>query len=224
MKKMAALLAGAILMLAAGTASALTITYSNNLGDGGYTTPYASVTVETFDNASLKWSWSGNYQIVSGSESGLYSAPAYNNGVSDIKDATKYISVPKNVQTNPLSATVTDFGADYNYFGIWWGSMDGYNSFEFTLDGNLVKKVTGFDLAAGNLANGDQFAPGTNRYVNFDFGTEKFDSITMTSTNYAFEADNMAIGAAPVPEPGTIMLLGAGLAGLGLYSRRRAKK
>ena len=44
----------------------------------------------------------------------------------------------------------------------------------------------------------------------------------MTSTQYAFESDNIAIGN--VPEPGTILLLAAGFLGLGFYVRRRTQK
>jgi hypothetical protein len=38
----------------------------------------------------------------------------------------------------------------------------------------------------------------------------------------ASRIDNLAIKANVIPEPGTVLLLGAGLAGLGLYGRRRS--
>ena len=44
------------------------------------------------------------------------------------------------------------------------------------------------------------------------------------TNNGRFGPDFQFVDAAPVPEPGTMMLLGLGMAGLAVYGKRRAKK
>lgn len=173
------------------------------------TSPYSGVTIETFDGAPL-WTWSGNGAVVSGS-TGINAAPF---GVF-AQDATNYVTVPKTDSSDSYSYTAT-LNANYNYFGIWWGSMDTYNTLSF--DNGLF--FTGSSIAAPGPANGDQTSFFTNFYVNF-LDLPSFNSFTMTSTQYAFEADNIAVGQ--LPEPATMLLLGLGLIGLA-GARRKFKK
>jgi len=104
-----------------------------------------------------------------------------------------------------------------NYFGIYWGSMDSYNTLTFSYQDNEVGSFTGDDVA--NPANGNQTNPDQNRYVNFTDFT--FDSFTLASDGFAFEVDNIAV--APVPEPGTFVLMGLGLVGL-VGMRKKLRK
>ena len=70
-------------------------------------------------------------------------------------------------------------------------------------------------------ANGDQGAAGTF-YVNIN-STLSFTTVVATSSQYAFEFDNVAFNATSVvPEPATIFLFGAGLLGLGFIGVRRS--
>ena len=103
--------------------------------------------------------------------------------------------------------------------------MDTYNKLEL-LDGtNVVATLTGSNVADPD-ATGDQFFQATNRYVNiFLEGDQKFDSFRMTSDNYAFEADNIALATTlAIPEPVSMLLFGTGLVGIGGYLRRKYKK
>ncbi len=211
-------------------ATAYTINYSNTGTGGQYTTPYlagpgvANLTVETFDPQTqpLNWTWDGNYSVVTGSQSGLYAAPA---GGLSVSDPSRYVTTPKQLGASPGNyVTVTNLGGTYNYFGLWWGSVDGYNTLTFYKNGQLVQSFTGNEAINPSHANGDQTASSTNLYINF-LNLPEFDSFRLASTNYAFEADNIAVGnVAPVPEPGTVLLLGLGLFGLAIYGKRRMNR
>ena len=198
------------------TAGAYCKNYDYIADGNNFTSPY-NVTVEDF-NGTLAWTWTGSYGIVNGSVDGKYSAPAGIDGAT--KDLTDYVTVPKSDTNGSGSVMVTGL-PDSNYFGLWWGSMDAYNTLAFYFNGVATgESFTGSDVTAGGSANGAQTGFVTNHYVNF-FDLETFNSFEMSSTQFAFEADNIAVGNVPIPA--AIWLLGSGLIGL-FGIRRRFKK
>jgi len=178
---------------------------------GETTSNVAGVTTVTFDgnNCAGYASCTGDFAIVSGSASGLYATPYSDNSL--------YLSVP-----NPSQSTQTavlGLGTTANYFGLFWGSIDTYNIISFFLGNTEVASYNGGQLP-DLTADGNQTAWSSNRYINFDFGAEKFDTVKITSHGYAFESDNHSFRAA-VPEPTTLLLMGLGL--FGLIAIRRFK-
>ena len=146
---------------------------------------------------------SGHSGLVTGSVSGQYATPF---GITD-----RYMTVANGSASLAL-------GRSYDYFGLFWGSIDTYNYLSFYLGDRLIDTFSGSDLPP-LVANGNQVAWSSNRYLNFFFTDgDVFDRVVVRSDGYAFESDNHAVA---VPEPGTLALLAAGLLGIGVSSRRR---
>lgn len=113
-------------------------------------------------------------------------------------------------------ATV-NLGVLANYFGLYWGSVDTYNTIQFLRGSDVIRTVAGAEVIA--IADGDQTAIGST-YVNFfaDSPDQYFDTVQFSSGGFAFESDNLAFR--PVPTPA---LLPAAI-GFGAAMLRKRKK
>lgn len=164
-------------------------------------------------------SFGSSGQTVQGSVGGQYAAPVLSNsnGVlfgdpTNGADTTPYL-------TTGASQVILALPAPEKYFGLLWGSVDGYNTLQFFDGMTLVGTITGTQVSAS--ANGDQGASGTY-YVNINSDLA-FDTVVASSSSFAFEFDNVAYNpeALSVPEPVSMALFGLGLIGVG-FSRRKA--
>ncbi len=196
------------LLLATGAAQALPIISLSNTGN--VTTSVAAATTIDFNSGCGYVSCAGDFALVSGNSSGKYAQPL---GVN-----SQYLTVP-NPSPTTQSAIFT-LGAAADYFGLFWGSIDSYNFISFYLNNSLVASYSGSDIV-GQFADGNQLSYSSNRYINFDFGSDTYDSVKLTSTGFAFESDNHAFKKlVSVTEPTTVLLFLLGLIGLALARRQ----
>ena len=196
------------------------VNYANfdnlGLGSGGGTSGGISV------------SFTPDGQVVNGSSSGAYAAP-YLSGSNGVNFGNNPVDIPGVDKTNYITtgvgtATLT-FSGLQQYMGILWGSIDNYNKLEFFNGATSVGVVTGTDVVAS--PNGNQGVNGT-LYVNIN-STLAFDSVVASSTQYAFEFDNVAYSASPqsaggVPEPASLAIWGLGALGCAFAAYRRKKQ
>lgn len=220
---------------AATTANATTITASvggvpagadcyenfNSLGLGGA----GGVTTD----CSINVSFSPQGGVVQGSVGGQYAAPVLSNGNGALFGDADGADVSKYLTAGGTSGSYAQLilPTSARYLGLLWGSVDSYNTIAFYNGATLVDTFGGSAVSAvagsGNCVNGNQSTVGTC-YVNINLATA-FDRVVMTSSQYAFEFDNVAFAENPIgtPEPGELglFLLGLGLVGSGYWLRKR---
>lgn len=190
------------------------------LGGAGGTTTTCGIAV----------SFSPQGQAVQGSVPDQYAAPVLsnNNGTlfgdpSNGPDATTYLTAGGTLG----SFAQLVFPTSERYLGLLWGSVDAYNTITFYMGSTEVDTFGGGAVSAaagsGNCSGGNQGVIGTC-YVNITVSSP-FDRVKMTSSQYAFEFDNVAFSAhgLSVPEPGVagLFLLGLLLIGSGYWFQKR---
>ena len=82
-----------------------------------------------------------------------------------------------------------------NAFGLYWGSLNSYNTIKFYDGATLVASYTGADISP-LFPNGNQGSFVSNGYVEFS-GLHYFNKVVLGSTSNAFEIDNISAGTIP---------------------------
>lgn len=143
----------------------------------GMTTPIAGARVETFDDRKPA-RYTGSGRTLIGSVPGS-TAPE--------GETTSYFSV------QPGTASfIAEPGAGYNYFGLYWGTIDDYNQLRFFKGSKLIATVTGRDVLRLIAALGTPSSKQPSWYVNIHFDTETYTRIEFRTSLPAFESDNHA--------------------------------
>ncbi len=153
----------------------------------------AATTVIDFNDSTAP-GFSGSYSLFTTSVHNVATGP----------NATPFLAVPAEGST---TGTAVYTSANFiTSFSFDWGTPDSYNALSFTgADGTTVP-VTGLNLAAG-------------RYTYNFLSSQQIKSVNFTSTNRAFEIDNISVTAVPEPESWALMV--GGFMMVGFAARRR---
>jgi len=123
-----------------------------------------------------------------------------------------------------LSETIS-YSALQKSFGLYWGSIDAYNTIKFFDGATLVGSFTGSSGSLGfnTTPNGNETSTNSNRYVTFS--NLVFNSVVLGSVGQnSFEFDNVSSAAvSAVPEASTWMMMILGFFGVGFTAYRRKR-
>ena len=221
-------IACAVSALAACQMANAALTVTSSVGGGAL----SGKTYVTFDDplpSGLTVTTTTDGGLVTGTSS--KNAPPYVSGNNSVNfntangaDTTQYLTSGK---LDAGGSITFNFASAQNYFGLLWGSVDTYNTLSFYDGATLIGSLTGADVL-GLIPSPNTGASGTV-YANI-LSDEGFNTVVATSTQYAFEIDNVAFGASysAVPEPSTVvagalLLLPFGVSTLRIMRKNKAQ-
>lgn len=210
-RSLAMLSAGLIVSFVSASATTITATTGGQSCSGGQCSlnPFAqTITFDGLDGATSPYvNGIATFSFTGGSPFVTGNLPGY---VPPVGDTTTFLTIGS--PERPESVAIT-FSDPITYYGLYLGSPDTYNVFQFFEGANLVSTFYGDEI----LFPGDG-SPNLDSYINFNVADGAIDRIVLSSPYAALESDNHAYSA--VPEPGSIAsaVLGFGILWLG---RRR---
>jgi len=232
-KQMVALLAGAILMMTVGSASALTIDIFNSTDTASinaWMSPsMLNITVENFEDLDAGW-----YESL-GTGVGTFTNDGALPGIGSSSYKTK---------VDP-SSTVAKFELrDYNQDGRFITTIPGIKyldsaditkvnlevidnmryAYFWLTDPSDVGAITTTSSASVTAALFPYLPNGSKYFVGIKSLEADINLLTISASNTGdgFGIDDFTVAA--VPEPGTMMLLGIGMLGMAVYGKRRMNK
>jgi len=114
-----------------------------------------------------------------------------------------------------LQSFANSVAQNENYLSFLWGSVDALNSLVLSENGIPVATITGAQVQAVAAAAGSTGIAGTKSfYVSIMTTGVGFNQVTASTGNNYFEATDFSELYYQLPEPGTVSIFAAGLAGL----------
>jgi hypothetical protein len=206
-----ALAAAALMATTTASAASYSLTVGGTaLLNQGLTTSVFGATVVDFNSSLTNPTGYTGGAVKNGSSSGNWASPP--------NDRSNFYTVgPGAGQSTPGTVLLNSLS---KYFGYYGGSPDGYNAIELWRDNTKLQTFNGTALASAATVNpnGNQ---GTGAYWNIWAldASSYFNKVLFISSSNAFETDNHASLATPLPA--AAWLFGSALIGFVTLSRRR---
>lgn len=124
-----------------------------------------------------------------------------------------------NYLSTALGVITITFAQDQHALALLWGSVDAGNKLSLYEGKTLVGNVLGSDILS-NATGNQGFGGSIYTLIN---SSAAFDTIAMTSSVYSFESALYEVSPSPVgvPEPASVLLLGAALCAMAALRRSR---